>query len=180
MRTTTSFRWLAALVLWLGPLLAAHATHILGGDISYKTIASTTAGVPRYHVTAILYRDPSNVQQPTLQIAFSRNGCGSAAVTGSFAVTVTRNQANNLYSLGCSTLFFDYQILLYETDVDLPAGQWTISVTEYNRAASIQNLTNSVATSFYIITYLDNTLAAQNASPRFLSTLLPYLCNGQA
>ena len=180
MRTTTSFRWLAALVLWLGPLLAAHATHILGGDISYKTIASTTAGVPRYHVTAILYRDPSNVQQPTLQIAFSRNGCGSAAVTGSFAVTVTRNQANNLYSLGCSTLFFDYLVLLYETDVDLPAGQWTISVTEYNRAASIQNLTNSVATSFYIITYLDNTLAAQNASPRFLSTLLPYLCNGQA
>ena len=180
MRTTTSFRWLAALVLWLGPLLAAHATHILGGDISYKTIASTTAGVPRYRVTAILYRDPSNVQQPTLQIAFSRNGCGSAAVTGSFAVTVTRNQANNLYSLGCSTLFFDYQVLLYETDVDLPAGQWTISVTEYNRAASILNLTNSVATSFYITTYLDNTLAAQNAAPRFLSTLLPYLCNGQA
>jgi hypothetical protein len=180
MQIATPFRWLVALVLWLGPLLAAHATHILGGDISYKSIASTTAGVPRYHVTAILYRDPSNVQQPTLQVVFSRNGCGSAATTGSFALVLPRNQTNALYSLGCTTLFYSYEVYLYETDVDLPAGQWTISATEYNRAASIQNLTNSVATSFYITTYLDNTLAAQNASPRFLSTLLPYLCNGQA
>jgi hypothetical protein len=180
MQTTTRFRWLAALVLWLGPLLAAHATHILGGEVTYKPVASTTAGVPRYHVTAVLYRDPSQAQQPTAQIVFSRGGCGSAAATGSFAVTVTRNQTNALYSLGCTTLFYYYEVYLYETDVDLPVGQWTISVAEYNRAASIQNLVNSVATSYYVTTYLDNALAGQNASPRFLSTLLPYLCNGQA
>jgi hypothetical protein len=180
MQTATPFRWLAALVLWLGPLLAAHATHILGGEITYKSVASTTAGVPRYHVTAILYRDPSQAQQPTAQIVFSRGGCGSAAATGSFALTVVRSQVTSTYSLGCSPTVFSYEVIPFETDVDLPAGQWTITVTEYNRAASIQNLVNSVATSFYVSTYLDNTLAGQNASPKFLSTLLPYLCNGLA
>jgi hypothetical protein len=179
MQTATPFRWLAALVLWLGPLLA-HATHILGGDISYSPVASTTAGVPRYHVTARLYRDPMGAQQPTTQLVFSRGGCGSAATTGSFALMVTRSQASSTYSLGCPTSVYQYDVYLYETDVDLPAGQWTISVTEYNRAASIQNLVNSVATSFYVSAYLDNALAGQDSSPRFLSTLLPYLCNGQA
>nr|GFD48917.1 hypothetical protein [Tanacetum cinerariifolium] len=33
---------------------------------------------------------------------------------------------------------------------------------------------------YYVSTYLDNALAGQNTSPRFLSTLLPFLCNGQA
>jgi len=177
MQTATPFRWLAALVLWLGPLLAAHATHILGGDISYSPVASTTAGVPRYHVTTRLYRDPTLAQQHTAQIVFSRGGCGSAAATGSFTLTVVRSQVISTYSLGCSPTVFSYEVIPFETDVDLPAGQWTITVTEYNRAASIQNLVNSVTTSFYVSTYLDNTLTGQNASPRFLSTLLPYLCN---
>jgi hypothetical protein len=143
-------------------------------------VASTTAGVPRYHVTATLYRDPSGAQQPTAQIAFSRGGCGSAAAAGSFALTLTRSQTSSLYSLGCPTLFYNYEVYLYETDVDLPAGQWTISVAEYNRAANIQNLVNSVSAGYYVSAYLDNALVGQNSSPRFLSTLLPYICNGQA
>jgi hypothetical protein len=181
MYTTTPFRWLAALVLWLGPLLAAHATHILGGDITYKPVASTTAGVPRYHVTAILYRDPTGVTQPTIQLLCSRNGCGSATTTGNFTLTVPMSQVATTYSLGCPTSFsYSYQVLLFEVDVDLPAGQWTLSVSEYNRSVGIVNLTNSGGTGYYVSAYLDNALAGQNASPRFLSTLLPYLCNGQA
>lgn len=181
MQTTTPFRWLAALVLWLGPLLAAHATHILGGEITYKPVASTTAGVPRYHVTAIVYRDPTNVTQPYIQLACSRNGCGSATTTGNFFLTVPVSQVATTYSLGCPTSAgYTYQVLLYEADIDLPAGQWTLSVAEYNRSAGIQNLVNSVTTGYYVSTYLDNALAGQNTSPRFLSTLLPFLCNGQA
>jgi hypothetical protein len=103
MQTATPFRWLASLVLWLGPLLAAHATHILGGDISYSPVASTTAGVPRYHVTATLFRDPSLAQQPIAQIVFSRNGCGGSAATGSFALAIARNQSAVTYTLGCTT-----------------------------------------------------------------------------
>ena len=182
MQTATPFRWLAALVLWLGPLLA-HATHILGGDISYSPVASTTAGVPRYHVTSIMYRDasPGSVMQPTIQLVCSRSGCGSAAATGSFSLTVPVSQIATTYSLGCPTSAgYFYQVLLYETDVDLPAGQWTLSVAEYNRSADIQNLTNSITAGYYVSTYLDNALVGQNSSPRFLSTLLPFLCNGLA
>jgi hypothetical protein len=181
MQTATPFRWLAALVLWLGPLLAAHATHILGGDISYSPVASTTAGVPRYHVTATLFRDPSLAQQPIAQIVFSRNGCGGSAATGSFALAIARNQSAVTYTLGCTNVYgLVYQVYAYETDVDLPAGQWTLSIAEAGRIASIQNLVNSIYTGYYISTYLDNTLVGQDSSPRFLSTLLPYLGNGQA
>jgi hypothetical protein len=183
MQTATPFRWLAALVLWLGPLLAAHATHVLGGEITYRPVASTTAGVPRYHVTAIIYRDnsPTSATQPTVQLACSRNGCGSTTTTGNFFLTVPVSQVANTYTLGCPTSAgYPYQVLLYEVDVDLPAGQWTLSIAEYNRSAGIQNLVNSVSAGYYVSAYLDNALAGQNNSPRFLSTLLPFLCNGQA
>ena len=186
MQTATPFRWLAALVLWLGPLLAAHATHILGGDISYSPVASTTAGVPRYHVTTTLFREPTQAQQPIIQLVGSRNGCGSAVANGSFAITVTRNQAPPIYLLGCTIANvyqygggYQYQVYSYETDVDLPAGQWLLSVAELGRSPGIQNLVNPVYTGVYISAYLDNTLVGQNSSPKFLSSLLPYLANGE-
>ena len=181
MQTATSFRWLAALALWLGSLLAAHATHILGGEITYSPVASTTAGVPRYHVTSIIYRDPPGADQLTIQLACSRNSCGNTATTGNFVLTVPRSRVATAYSLGCPTAAgYSYQVLLFEVDVDLPTGQWTLSVAEVNRSPGIQNLVDPVNTGYYVSTYLDNSLARQNTAPRFLSTLLPFLSNGQA
>lgn len=87
MRTTFHFRLLAALGLWLGTLLAAHATHILGGELMYSPVVSTTAGVPRYHVTTRLFRDVLKIQQPTVELTCSYNGCAATA-PGSFAVTM--------------------------------------------------------------------------------------------
>jgi hypothetical protein len=180
-RITTPFRWLAALALWLGPLLAAHATHILGGEITYSSVVSTTAGVPRYHITSTLYRDPTGVPQPTIQLACSRNGCGNTITTGNFVLTVPASRVATTYSLGCPTYAgYYYEVILFEVDVDLPTGQWTLSVAESNRSAGIRNLPYSVNTGYYVSTYLDNSLARQNEAPRFLSTLLPFLCNGQA
>jgi hypothetical protein len=88
MQTITPFRWLAALVLWLGPLLAAHATHLLGGEITYAPVASTTTGVPRYHISVRIFRDPiSPADSPVVTIFFGRGGC---AVTnaGNFSVSI--------------------------------------------------------------------------------------------
>ncbi|RZK98625.1 MAG: hypothetical protein EOO62_26175 [Hymenobacter sp.] len=182
MQTTFYFRWLVALGLWLGTGLMAHATHILGGEITYAPIASTTAGVPRYRLTALLYCDPSPTaaMQPTLKITCSRGGCGTTA-PGSFDVTVPYNQISTTNSLGCANSpLYSYKVLKFEVDVDLPAGQWTLSVQEYNRSADILNLVNPIYHGYYISAYLDNGLVGQNASPKFLSALLPYLCNGQA
>lgn len=175
MQTANPFRWLAALVLWLGPLLAAHATHILGGDISYSPVASTTAGVPRYRVAVQLFRDAAGAQQNIIALTCSRGSC-SATTPGSFTITIPQTQVTGAYTLGCNGFFItNYQVLRFETDVDLPADQWTLSITEANRQANIVNIANSVNTTLYISAYFNNTLAGQNTSPRFLSTLLPYI-----
>jgi hypothetical protein len=177
----TRFRWLAALVLWLGPLLAAHATHILGGDITYAPVAATTAGVPRYHIVAQLFVQygPSVTQQPMATLRVGRGGCDVAA-PGGFEVSIPLTQLSASYALGCPGFpLLSYQVLRFETDLNLPAGQWTLSFTEMSRQPNIVNMMNSINQSIYFSTYLDNSLVAQNTSPRFLSTLLPYLPNNQ-
>ncbi|GAB3636890.1 hypothetical protein GCM10027422_24800 [Hymenobacter arcticus] len=163
----------------LGVQPAAHASHILGGDISYFPIASPT-GVPRYHITVRLYRDPSGVDQPTSTLRCSRNGCDAPA-TGSFSRLLPLTERRLGTSLSCTSgSSFSYEILLYETDEYLPAGQWTLSVFAENRAAGIRNLVNAEQQSFYINSFLDNTTVSANSSPKFLSTLLPYLCGSNA
>lgn len=174
-------RWLLALLMGVGGLRAAHATHILGGDIAYAPVASTTAGVPRYHVTVRLFRNVEGVEQNTVDLTCNRSGCNAAA-TDYFTVTIPRNQSAQLTAIGCSptTPIRTYDTYLFETDVDLPRGQWTLSVHAENRAANIVNIANSVNQAFYISAFLDNALVMQNNSPRFETNLLPYLCGNSA
>lgn len=180
MRLLVYLRGLLVAVLGLGCLPAAHASHVLGGDITYAPVAATTAGVPRYHVVVRLFRDVAGVDQPNVTMVCNRGGCQAAA--GSyFAVVVNRTLNTRQTSLGCaSSPFRTYDTYLFETDVDLPPGHWTLSVSLENRSASILNITNSAARSFYLSAGLDNQLAPQNTSPQFLSTLLPYLCGNSA
>lgn len=172
------FRWLMSLLLAAGSLEAAHATHITGGDIAYSSVTSTTAGVPRYHVTVRLFRDANSVVFDShVLLNASRNGC-NAVGADNIQVTVFRGQPSQPYPLSCTSnpgYSIPYEVSLYETDLDLPAGQWTLGVTIGNRAADIVNITNSINTSFFLSAFLDNTLTSQDASPRFLSTLLPHL-----
>jgi len=180
MNTLFRMRWLLAGLLWLAVLPAAWASHILGGDITYAPVAATTAGVPRYHISVRLYRDLNGVDQPDITLTCSRNGCGTLTA-GSFARTLPLSQRLSGTSLGCTgTNSFGYQVLLFETDEDLPAGQWTLSVYAENRAANILNMAYSDRQTFYISSFLDNATVQQNSSPKFLSTLLPYLCGNSA
>jgi hypothetical protein len=180
MRLLVHLRWLLLLALGLGSSVA-HASHILGGDITYAPVAATTAGVPRYHVTVRLFRDPTGVDQPTIQLVCNRGGCNATAADY-FVVTIERTQNARLASLGCSSSspFRAYYTYLYETDVDLPRGQWTLSISTGNRSANIVNISNSYARLLYLSAFLDNQLATQNASPQFLTNLLPYLCGSAA
>ena len=176
------FRWLLALVLGVGGLRAAHATHIIGGDIAYAPVASTTAGVPRYHVTVRLFQDASSaVQQTDVDLTCNRGGCNAAA-TDYFTVNIRRTQSTPLLTTGCApdSPVRAYYTLFFETDVDLPPGQWTLGVRVENRSANVVNVTSSVNTNFYFSAFLDNTLAVQNSSPRFLSNLMPYISSNVA
>jgi hypothetical protein len=174
MQTRLFFRWLAGLAFCLAGL-TAQASHILGGDISYSPV---TTGTARYHITVRLYRDVTGVDQPQTTLKCSRNGCETAA-TGSFTRQLQLSERRPGTSLGCYGSY-SYEILLYETEEDLPAGQWTLSVYAENRAPGILNMANSSAQTFYVSSFLDNAVVRQNSSPRFLSTLLPYLCGNSA
>ena len=172
------FRWLLALLLGAGGLRAAHATHIIGGDIAYAPVASTTAGVPRYHVTVRLFSDASSaVQQTDVDLTCNRGSCNAAA-TDYFTVNIRRTLSPPpLLTTSCApgAPGRAYYTIFFETDVDLPRGQWTLSVYMENRSANVVNVSNSVNTGFYFSAFLDNALAAQNSSPRFLSNLVPYI-----
>jgi hypothetical protein len=182
MRALFHLRWLLAVLLGLASRPAAFASHILGGDITYAPVAATTAGVPRYHVVVRLFRDVAGVDQPTIRLACNRGSCTPAAGDAFFIDNIPRSSARRLTALGCASgsLFRTYDTYLYETDVNLPRGQWTLSVSLENRSSSIINISNSSTRTCYISAFLDNQLAPQNTSPQFLTTLLPYLCGSAA
>lgn len=182
MNTLFRVRWLLAGLLWLAALPAAWASHILGGDITYAPVAATTAGVPRYHVMIRLFRDVMGVDQPSIRLACNRSDCNAASADYFFVDNVQRTKTTRSTGLGCATSapFRVYDAYLFETDVDLPRGQWTLSASLENRNTNIVNISNSGTRSFYISAFLDNQLAPQNSSPQFLASLLPYLCGSAA
>jgi hypothetical protein len=180
MRSLFHARWLLALVLGLGSAVGAHATHNRGGDISYTSVASTTPGVPRYHVVVRLFLSSQNpVLSQEVQLLASQGGCGVAS-TRSFSTTIAKQQSTAGLWQSCgsgSLLPSPYNVALYATDLDLPAGQWTLSFTGENRMADLVNVANSVSTTIYFSTFLDNRLTTQDTSPQFESVLMPSFTN---
>jgi hypothetical protein len=176
MRFTTSFRWLLALLLAVGSLSAAQASHIRGGDITYATIASTTANVPRYHVVVRQFLDPAGIAPRTdIQLYISRGGC--TPINGGYnpALIAPRTQLLNSNLQTCGTANPFYKIGVYELDIDLPLplGQWVISTIDNARSQSIINIANASSQNLYLSAYLDNSAAMQDASPVFQSMLQP-------
>jgi hypothetical protein len=175
MRIYIPFRWLLALLLAVGCLSAAEASHIRGGDITYATIASTTAGVPRYHVVVRNFVElNSPVTATSTDLNASRGSCSAATP---LVITASRTQLfnSNLQTCGVAGPF--YQIAVYEVDVDLPLplGQWVLSATANARAFTILNMASPGTQNIYLTAYLDNSVVAQDRSPVFQSALQPVI-----
>jgi hypothetical protein len=174
MRTITLFRWLLALLLAVGSLSAVQATHIRGGDITYATIAPTTAGVPRYHVVVRTFMEMGNGPfTTTTSLDATRGGCGSSTPIRFTTVPRTQLLTSNLQT--CGAVGPLYQIAVYEIDIDLPLpqGQWMLSSTSLAWQSGILNIVNPATQSIYLSAYLDNSLATLDASPIFQSLLQP-------
>ncbi|HET9504995.1 MAG TPA: hypothetical protein VFO93_15740 [Hymenobacter sp.] len=174
MHTPTSFRWLLALLLAFGCFSAARATHIRGGDITYATIASTTAGVPRYHVVVRNFVEiGSAATSSAVSLNANRGGC-NASTPISFP-TVPRTQLFNSSLQTCGTVNPLYQIAVYEIDIDLPlpTGPWVLSSFSGARTGTIMNLQNPLSQNIYLTAYLDNSVVTQDISPVFQSLLQP-------
>ncbi|MGI4862571.1 MAG: hypothetical protein ACRYFZ_01515 [Janthinobacterium lividum] len=175
MRSFLHLRWLLTLLLGLGALRSAQASHIRGGDVSYASTAPTTAGVPRYHVVVRQFVEPvtNGLITTTVPLVASR-GCGATG-TNTFTVTAPRTQLLDATTLTCGSTGPLYQVAVYEADLDLPAGQWLLSVTLNARTTSLLNLLNAPTQNCYLVAYLDNTLTTQDVSPVFQSLRQPYL-----
>jgi hypothetical protein len=175
------WHWLMAGLLWLAAQPAAQASHIRGGDIAYTSIASTTPNVPRYRVTLRLFRDISGVDQPYVTLTGTQGSCNSTDPRNFTIYNVLKAQSTRLAPVACvggnagGSSSFNTDVFLYNADVDLPRGQWTLSFTGENRNYAFTNFPNPVGHSFYVTAFLDNRLITQDTSPTFLSTLLPSL-----
>ena len=78
--------------IWCGLLLlllltggqAARATHIQGGQISYRCLGPGTPGTDLYEVTVTFFRDcTGQALPPSLDLTAQRGGCGGASVSAS-------------------------------------------------------------------------------------------------
>jgi hypothetical protein len=164
------FRWLLALLLVAGGLLEAQASHIQGGDISFASIASTTAGVPRYHITIRSFGDIAGIGMATsIPLVASKGGCYTTA-PNAFTVTAPLI-STTLTPILCA----NYIVGLYEIDIDLPPGQWQLGYTNNSRTTGTVNIPSSAGQGYYIEAFLDNTVSTQDSSPRFESVLRPHM-----
>ena len=171
------WHWLLAGLLWLGTRPAAQASHVRGADISYTSVASTTPNVPRYRVTLRMFRDIMGVDQPAVTLSGIQGGCSSGDPRNFMVYNVPKAQATRLAPVGCAggnigaSSSFGTDVFLYNVDVDLPRGQWTLSFTGENRNVILNSATHNL----YVSAFLDNRIITQDTSPTFLSTLLPSL-----
>ena len=171
------FRGLLTLLLGLSGLVVAHASHVRGGDIYYATIASTTAGVPRYHVVVRQFIDTSpgaGNAYPTINLTASRVGSCSSIAPNGFTVTVPLAQSLSGPPLPCTTSAGTYSIHSFTVDLDLPLplGPWSLSVlTENQNTPSRINALDA---------FLDNSLTKNkpDTSPQFESVLQPTISVG--
>jgi hypothetical protein len=140
MRTLIPFRWLLAL-LAVSSFSAAHASHIRGGDITYATIPSTTAGVPRYHVVVRKFEDTATpIVSSVIELHASQNGCYTLGTSTSLSFNVSVTSTVSGPPQQCTSGLASYRVLLFETDIDLPAGQWRLSTLDGSRIIGIVNI----------------------------------------
>ncbi|TGE22145.1 hypothetical protein E5K00_18010 [Hymenobacter aquaticus] len=160
--------------------LPVQASHILGGDLTYTYIGTSTSP-NAYKVTARLYREytltPVNFgNEITLSVGL--NGC-PGATTGSFTALLQRVSTVTTTPLGCVG-DFSYENIVFEGTVLLPPGQWTMSVNEENRTGGTRNVVDSGMYGFHLEAQLNNASGLRNNSPKFTSFTLPYLCGNQS
>jgi hypothetical protein len=175
MKTFTLFRW-GLLLSCLLISAQSWATHAAGGEILYEPIAGSPN---RYHIIMRLFKNTENTNIDffgDVDLYCVKDGCNFPS-TGSFLAKLprTRRVLSDVVKCGQAT----YETIVFEGDVTLPAGRWTLSTWQENRAIGIRNIEQSTGHNLYIESFLDNTSGLINTSPKFTSYQLPYLSGNQ-
>ena len=161
----------------LGGLPQARASHIQGGQLTYRALGNN-----QYEVTLAFFRDCSGIDLPATASLETRQGSctGPAGPTTSMAAVPGSLQVGNPYcpsvasqaTCTSNATLPNYQTQLYRATVTLPpASLWILSVTDCCRPTTA----NSNGTNFRYEATLNNLLVVpgqgavtvQNTSPQY-------------
>ena len=171
-------------ILLIGNLQEAHATHLLGGDMTYVALGNN-----QYRVKFRLYRDCSGSTYVAFTLLCRNGGCNATAAVTTPFVQQGVAEAGNPFCAAVSsgpclgpTGLPNYDVYNYLATVTLPPGQWTLSTTLGDRP----NLANITTYPLYVEATLDNRnsstgAAVANSSPQFDVQDIPiqYVCVNQ-
>jgi hypothetical protein len=166
MSSTLRFLTLLLLGLSLGFARTAHASHALGGSITY-----TSLGGNSYRIRVDFFRDCSGIAAPTSFSASCQTSCGGPATT----LTLTQvgqpfigtPYSSTIQPLAVCPLNMsaptgaptNYAAFRYEGTVTLTPNQWTISVEESARPS----IANASAGTLRLEATLDNRTLTNNS-----------------
>jgi hypothetical protein len=160
------------LAMWLGSTQNAHASHLLGGDMTY-----TSLGNDQYRVKFRLYQDCSGAPTTAFTLECRNGGCNA---TAAFTVPLVQQGAAFEPAPLCAgtpgtcqnptSSYSLFRFVTYEATVTLPPGQWTLGTSQNARPA----LANIVSGDLYSEAYLDNRgTGVANNSPQFDADDIP-------
>ena len=180
--------FLLVLLAGLAPLKEAHATHAMGGDITYDCI-----GPDLYKVTLSFYRDCNGVAAPTncnngLSFEVSSSQCGA-----NFNACFSLDSVDIITPIcvtaldACVDPNGQYGVERYRYSAIIDLSAWSGCGTDWNiewelccRNNAITSLQNPGNQRLYLSATMDNTLAACNNAPDFLNDPAVFSCVGQS
>jgi len=173
--------YLLGLLLWAAQMQLS-ATHVAGGDISYRYIGDSSGIANHYEVLVRLSRDASQGTQsmPTqIPVLVCSNAYPSQSVTAYLIAGGPGQIANavfNCVSPG-SLNTVPIEIYSYRGIATLPgtASDFTFAFNFCCRSNSIQNLTGSGGIIFHLRARLNN-MIGNNSSPKFLVDPIRTFC----
>ncbi|MFZ9941974.1 MAG: T9SS type A sorting domain-containing protein [Bacteroidia bacterium] len=155
------------------------ATHISGGDLTYKSLGNNS-----YEVTLVLYRDCAGipVQNPELISCVSASGA-----TTSFNVYLIPGTGNEITFPCFATPTTcgggsnpGYQRYEYKGNIILPPSiNWNLSWQDCCRNCAITTTQGGCSNSFLIEANLNNLTAPNDNSPVFTNYPVSFVCIGQ-
>ncbi|KAA9338425.1 hypothetical protein F0P96_06220 [Hymenobacter busanensis] len=169
-------RLVMLLAVWAGSTTAAWATHVFGGQLTYKHL-----GGQQYRVTLTEYLDPASmatVMQTSVTLSCTRNGC-SPTNTGNFTTEMMKTGERYFPSMSCTGVQNVYLARTFTVDVQLPPASWALSIDDSNRSVVMSNLYRPDQKTMHLETRLDNTTGLVDQSPQLSIFQLPFAAVGQ-
>ncbi|MCB9166736.1 MAG: gliding motility-associated C-terminal domain-containing protein [Flavobacteriales bacterium] len=186
---TRSLIPIASALAALAPVREAHATHAMGGDLTYQCL-----GGNQYKIILNFYRDCNGIAAPTncnngLQFHVASPTCNPGGFDQCFALesvqVITPICATELDRCLNSGGTYGIEKYTFSKVIDLSAwagcgSDWAISWGLCCRNNAITSLQNPGNQQLYLDTRLNNTFTPCNSSPVFLTNPTPFYCLGQS